>query len=101
MANSPSPDSVTLSLRVKRTLHKRLCIIAEQRKEKLSDAVRHLLEEIAHHVTLTPADYAQIAKDTEAAIIRKNRGDKPSQAQLEARNSSGSEKTVEGEKNEH
>lgn len=100
MPASPKPDSLTLSLRVKRTLMKRLCKVAEKRHEKVSATVRHLLNEAVKDTVLTPEDYAQIAKDTQDAINRRRKGDKPSQAQLAARNSSRPEKASRGSKND-
>lgn len=100
MPNAPKPDEVILSVRIKRTTHKRVVKLAESRKESISEVVRGIINSNVADTELTPEDYEQIAKDTKAAQRRKEHGSKPSQSNLEARNSSRPSKASSKRKND-
>lgn len=67
MPDQPSPDKVSLSVRVPRTLSQRLKKLAAQRGEPVSELVTWLFTRATNEVELTPDDYRQIAEDTERA----------------------------------
>lgn len=100
MPNAPKPDEVILSVRVKRTTHKRVVKLAEKRKTSISEVVRSIINANVEDTVLTPEDYVQIAKDTKEAQRRKDRGNKPSQSNLEARNYGSAQKAGSKGKND-
>lgn len=100
MANSPAPDKVVISLRITRTLMKRLEKVAEVRKEPPARTAIHMLDDATENVTLTKEEYEEIARETEAAALRKRRGDKPTQAKSPAGKARKAEKTGNAEENE-
>lgn len=100
MPNAPQPDEVILSVRVKRTTHKRVVKLAEKAKTTISDVVRSIINASVKNTVLTPEDYEQIAQDTKEAKRRKESGRKPSQSALKARNHGSSQKAGSKRKND-
>lgn len=68
MPDQPSPDKVSLSVRVPRTLAQRLKTLARQRGETVSELLVGIFTKATDDVELTPDDYRQIALDTERAL---------------------------------
>lgn len=70
MPNQPAPDKDVLSVRIPRTLKRRLEKQAERKEMTLSQFVEWLLNEAVKNTELTPDDYNQIAEETARAIKR-------------------------------
>lgn len=100
MANSPNPDRVTLSLRIKRDLMYRLEKLAESRKEKPTQTADSILSEATKDVYLTAEDYANISRDFEEAVRRKKEGKRATQANRSRGHAQTDSKTSRKKKND-
>jgi hypothetical protein len=68
MPNQHAADKICVSTYVPRTLHRQLQVAAKKRGfETLTDFIEHIYTYATKDVELTPTDYREIARATEAA----------------------------------
>src|SRR5919109_5109619 len=73
MPNQHSADKVGVSAYVPRTVARRLEKLAKQRNMIKSALLEYLYTEATRDIELTPDDYRQIARETEAAMRHQTR----------------------------
>lgn len=84
MPSQHAPDKICVSAWVPRTLQKRLSNKAKKEKKTLTELVEDLYNDATRDIELTPDDYIEIAKETEAARKRIDRRTRSKRAPHEA-----------------
>lgn len=68
MSDQPDPDKKLVGIRMPRETWKRLQILSQGAKKSANVVAADILTSATDHITLSPEDYEEIARDTRAAI---------------------------------